>query len=86
VSAAKSKSFRLIIMEEQFGPSKMTGTEAIQAIQANVKANSTTSVVIVSWIATLIEFSPGVDFMWPKDANATIMQEAIDRALGAMGH
>ena len=32
VSAAKNQRFHLIIMEEQFGPGKMTGTEAIQAI------------------------------------------------------
>jgi len=86
VSAAKKNKSHLIVMEEQFGPGKMTGTEAIQALRADEEANCQTRSVIVSWTAILMELPPGADFTWPKDANATIMQEAIDRALATVGH
>ena len=86
VSAAKKNKFHLIIMEGQFGPGKMTGTEAIQAIRANEQASGQTASVIVSWTATLMELPPGADFMWPKDANAAMMQEAIGRALATVGN
>ena len=59
VSAAKNKTFHLIIMEEQFGPGMMTGTEAIQAIRANEEASCQTRSVIVSSTATLTELPPG---------------------------
>jgi len=86
VSAAKKNKCQLIIMDEQFGPGKMTGTTAIQAIRANEQASCQTPSVIVSWTATRMGRPPGADFMWPKDANAAMMQEAIDRAQAAFGH
>ena len=86
VSAAKKNKFNLIILDEQFGPGKMTGMEAIQAIRANEQASGQTASVIVSWTATLMELPPGADFMWPKDANAAMMQEAIGRALATVGN
>jgi len=86
VSAAKKNKCQLIIMDEQFGPGKMTGTTAIQAIRANEQASCQTPSVIVSWTATRMGRPPGADFMWPKDANAAMMQEAIDWAQAAFGH
>jgi len=82
VSAAQQSKFHLIIMDEDFGPDKMTGSKAIQLIRANeLNIDS----VIVSWTAgELLGPPPGADFIWSKGANAAKMQAAINQALASM--
>ena len=84
VLAAQDDNYQLIVMDEQFEPDHMTGTQAIEAIRANEMTQGiadSKKAVIVSWTASESLTCPlGADFTWPKDANAAMMQEAIERA------
>ena len=90
VAAANSNNYHLIIMNDEFGPDRMTSTEAIKAIRDNETTQGISDdkkAVIVYWtVNTSLGPPPGADFIWPKDANAAMMQEAIDQARERAGY
>ena len=85
VLAAKNEPFNLIIMDEDFGPGAMTGSQAITSIRFNEAAQGIADdkkAVIVSWTtSTSAAIPPGANSKFDKSATIDDMRAEIDRAL-----